>query len=78
MKMLSRFVGAVLIVLIVAGATVWGAFALWFTLPAANGIRIALVVGFVALGASVGMTVLLRRPFVATRPPKNPAVMSGE
>jgi hypothetical protein len=59
-----RMLGVVLIGLMVVGATVWGALALWFTLPAAEGIRVALALGFAALGAGGLLTALLRRRLI--------------
>jgi hypothetical protein len=41
-----------------------GALALWFALPAAEGIRVALAAGFVALGAGGLLTALLRRRLI--------------
>ena len=64
MKTLFRLLGIGLIGLMAAGATTWGALALWFTLPAADGIRVALALGFVALGAGGLLTALLRRRLV--------------
>jgi hypothetical protein len=64
LKTLFRLLGAGLIGLIVAGATAWGALALWFTLPAADGIRVALAAGLVALSAGGLLAALLRRRLI--------------
>ena len=64
MKTMFRMLGVVLIGLMVVGATIWGALALWFTLPAAEGIRVALALGFAALGAGGLLTALLRRRLI--------------
>ena len=64
MKTIFRMLGVVLIGLMVVGATIWGALALWFTLPAAEGIRVALALGFAALGAGGLLTALLRRRLI--------------
>ena len=61
MKTLSRLLGAGLIGLLVVGAAVWGALALWFAIPAVDGLRAALALGFVALGAGGLLAALLRR-----------------
>ena len=56
-----RLLGIGLIGLLVVGAAVWGALALWFAIPAVDGLRAALALGFVALGAGGLLAALLRR-----------------
>jgi len=50
-----------LIGVLIIGPAVWGALALWFTVPAVDGLRAALALGFVALGAGGLLAALLRR-----------------
>ena len=49
MKISPRTIGTPLIALLLAGAGIWGALALWFMLPG-DGARILLIVGYSALG----------------------------
>ncbi len=56
-----RLLGTGLIGLLVVGAAVWGALALWFAVPAVDGLRAALALGFVALGAGGLLAAFLRR-----------------
>ena len=65
MSILPRLLGKSLIGLLVAGVAVWGAPALWFAVPAADGLRAALALGFVALGAGGLLISLLRRRLIA-------------
>jgi hypothetical protein len=53
-----------LIGLLVIGAVVWGALAIWFAFPAVEGLRAALALGFVALGAGGLLAAILRRRLV--------------
>ncbi len=53
-----------LIGLLAIGAAVWGALALWFAVPAVDGVRAALALGFVALGAGGLLAAVLRRRLV--------------
>ena len=53
-----------LIGLLTIGAAVWGALALWFAFPAVDGLRTALALGFVALGAGGLLAAVLRRRIV--------------
>jgi hypothetical protein len=64
LKALSRLLGGGLIGLLVVAATVWGALALWFAFPAVDGLRTALALGFVALGAGGLLAAVLRRRLV--------------
>ncbi len=50
-----------LIGLLTIGPAVWGALALWFAFPAVDGLRVALALVFVALGAGGLLAALLRR-----------------
>ncbi len=59
-----RLLGIGLIGLLVVGAAVWGALALWFAVPAVDGLRAALALGFVALGAGGLLAAALRRRLV--------------
>ncbi len=59
-----RLLGIGLIGLLVVGAAVWGALALWFSVPAVDGLRAALALGFVALGAGGLLAAALRRRLV--------------
>ncbi len=59
-----RLLGVVLISLIVAGATTWGALALWYSLPADDGIRGTLALAFAVLGAGGLLTALFRRRLI--------------
>ena len=65
MRILLHLLGRGLIGLLVAGVAAWGAPALWFAVPAADGLRAALALGFVALGAGGLLTALLRRRLIA-------------
>jgi hypothetical protein len=53
--------GVGLVGALVAGATVWGALALWFAVPAGDGLRAALAAGLVALATGGLVAALLRR-----------------
>ncbi|MCZ6772474.1 MAG: DUF4105 domain-containing protein [Proteobacteria bacterium] len=53
-----------LIGLLVIGAAVWGALALWFAFPAVEGLRAALATGFAVLGAGGLLAAVLRRRLV--------------
>ena len=64
MKTLLRLLGVGLIGLLVTGAAVWGALALWFALPAADGLRAAIAVSFAALAAAGQVAALLRRQLI--------------
>ncbi len=59
-----RLLGGGLIGLLVIGATVWGALALWFALPAVEGLRAAFAIGFAVLGAGGLLAAVLRRRLV--------------
>jgi hypothetical protein len=59
LKALLRLLGGGLIGLLVIGAAVWGALALWFAFPAVDGLRAALAICFVALGVG-GLLVAVR------------------
>ena len=65
MRILLHLLGRGLIGLLVAGVAAWGAPALWFAVPAADGLRAALALGFVALGAGGLLIALLRRRLIA-------------
>jgi hypothetical protein len=54
-----------LIGLLVVGLSVWGALALWFAVPAVDGIRVALAVGFGVLGAACLLATVIRRRLMA-------------
>ncbi len=64
MKTFLRLLGFGLIGLLGTGAAIWGGLALWFALPGADGLRAALALGFVALGAGGLLTALIRRRLV--------------
>ena len=64
LKKLLRLLGFGLIGLLATGAAIWGGLALWFALPGAGGVRAALALGFVALGAGSLLTAFLRRRLV--------------
>ncbi len=59
-----RLLGTGLIGLLVVGPAVWGALALWFAVPAVEGLRAALALGLVALGAGGLLAALLRRKLI--------------
>lgn len=61
LKTAPKLLGVGLVGLLVTGAAIWGALALWFTLPAGDGLRAALAVGLVALAAGGLVAALLRR-----------------
>ncbi len=61
MKTMWRLLRGGLIYLLVIGAVVWGALALWFAFPATDGLRAALALGFVATVPSVRLIVGARR-----------------
>ncbi len=65
MRVLLRVFGFGLVGLLVAGLTIWGALALWFTVPAVDGIRVALAVGFGVLGAGGLLAAVIRRRLIA-------------
>lgn len=64
MKTLLQRLGICLIALLVSGAAIWGGLTLWFTVPGAEGLRAALALGFVALGAGSLLTAYLRRRLI--------------
>ncbi len=64
MKALPRLLGGGLIGLLVIGAVAWGALALWFAFPAVDGLRAALALSFVLLGAGGLLSAVLRRRLV--------------
>jgi len=59
-KIFGQLLGAGVIGLLVTGMAIWGALALWFAVPAMDAIRIALIVGFIALGSG-GLLIAIRR-----------------
>ncbi len=61
MRTLLRLLGPGLVGLLAPGAAIWGALALWFALPGADGLRATLALSFVAFGAGSLVTVLVRR-----------------
>ncbi len=61
MRRLLSATGFSLLGLLVAGLTIRGALALWFTVPAGDGIRVALAVGFGVLGAGGLLLAVVRR-----------------
>ena len=64
MKTFLRLIGIALVGLLVTGAAAWGASALWFALPAADGLRAALALGFALLAAAGLVAALIRRRLV--------------
>ncbi len=64
METLPRLLGGGLIGLLAIGAAVWGALALWLAFSAEDGLRAALAMGFVALGAGGLLAAVLRRQLV--------------
>ncbi|MCK5361995.1 MAG: DUF4105 domain-containing protein, partial [Gammaproteobacteria bacterium] len=64
MKTMWRLLRGGSIGLLVIGAAIWGALALWFAFPAVDGLRAALALGFVALGAGGLLAAILRRRLV--------------
>ncbi len=64
MRLLLRSIGFSVVGLLVAGLTIWGALALWFAVPAVDGIRVALAVGFGVLGAGSLLAAVIRRQLV--------------
>ncbi len=75
MKVLPRLLGGGLIGLLVIGAVAWGALALWFAFPAADGLRAALALAFVALGAGGLLAAVLHRRLVVPLLPFTVAVV---
>ncbi len=65
MRRLLSATGFSLLGLLVAGLTIWGALALWFMVPAGDGIRVALAVGFGVLGAGGLLLAVVRRRLMA-------------
>ena len=65
MKTLLRILASGLTGLTVTGATVWGALALWYALPATDGVRATLALGCVFLGVGGLLVAFLRRRLVA-------------
>ncbi len=65
MRRLLRAIGCSLIGLLVVGLSIWGALALWFAVPAVDGIRVALAVGFGVLGAACLLATVIRRRLMA-------------
>ena len=61
MKTLLRIFASGLTGLTVAGATAWGALALWYALPTTDGVRATLALGCVFLGAGGLLVAFLRR-----------------
>ena len=61
MKTMWRLLRGGLIGLLTIGPAVWGTLALWFAFPAVDGLRAALALVFVALGAGGLLAALLRR-----------------
>ena len=61
MRTLLRLLGTGLVGLLATGAAIWGALALWFALPGADGLRATLALSFVAFGAGSLLTALVRR-----------------
>ncbi len=64
MKTLPRLLGGGLIGLLAIGAAAWGALTLWLAFSAEDGLRAALAMGFVALGAGGLLAAVLRRQLV--------------
>ena len=69
MKFLRQQLTVGLIGLLVTGAAIWGGLALWFALPATDGVRGALALAYVALGAwGLLIAVVHRRLFLPLVP----------
>ncbi len=64
MKTMWRLLRGGLIGLLAVGVAVWGALALWFAVPAVDGLRAALALSFFALGAGGLLAAVLRRRLV--------------
>ena len=76
MKALPRLLGGGLIGLLVIGAVVWGALALWLAFPAVDSLRATLALGFVALGAGGLLAAVLHRRLVVPLLPFTVAVVA--
>ena len=61
LRTLVRLLGGGLIGLLVVAVAAWGALALWFAVPAVDGLRAALALGFVALGVGGLLAAVLRQ-----------------
>ncbi len=76
MKALPRLLGGGLIGLLVIGAVVWGALALWLAFPAVDSLRATLALGFVTVGAGGLLAAVLHRRLVVPLLPFTVAVVA--
>jgi hypothetical protein len=69
MKSVLRILASGLGILLLSGASIWGALALWYALPAASWVRLLLAIIMIALGVGGLFTAVLRRRLVVPMVP---------